>query len=208
MCCAFGAPSARTVSVPFELISRLYEVMDEIAEQPAPHVAPSHDRWSAGDRYVDPSLSEHLKPTTAPAACRLRWIAEERSCGGELDLGDRAADLTVPTNTAATTFDRLHRLDVVHCLLSRSGVAVSGPPRAGRAGRWPSGRCPGWSARPGRVSPEVGSGRSCVRAVGGHTPLQVPLWGTCGAVGARSNVAASDGVVDRANSPVGASSCA
>ena len=31
-----------------------------------------------------------------------------------------------------------------------------------------------------RVSSEVGSGRSCVRVVGGHTPLQVALCATCG----------------------------
>ena len=34
---------------------------------------------------------------------------------------------------------------------------------------------------PGRVPPEVGSGRSCVRSVRGHTPLQVSLDGKPGA---------------------------
>ena len=51
-----------------------------------------------------------------------------------------------------------------------------------RAGRVRSGRCLGRSASPDRVSSEVGSGRSCVRVVGGHTPLQVSLRETCGAV--------------------------
>lgn len=57
----------------------------------------------------------------------------------------------------------------------------------GRQARLARCRSPAWgpgcrSGRPassGRVSSEVGFSRSCVRLVGGHTPLQIALCATC-----------------------------
>ena len=72
-----------------------------------------------------------------------------------------------------------------------AGCAGLGQPAVGSSGGFGSvpvpggggcvrfGRCSRRCASPGRVPSEVGSGRSCVRAVGGHAPLQVSLRETC-----------------------------
>jgi hypothetical protein len=169
--------------------------MDDHAEQSTPNVSHGDSGCGAHDRYIDESHWERRGPATAPAAHRRRRIAGGRPCDGGLDLRKPA-----------------RRLGVLCPLSLPSGVAVSGPSRCGpgaaSAGRARSGRCSGRPASSDRVSPDIGSGRSCVRLVGGHTPLQVPLRGTCGAVGVRTTASASDELVDRVGPSVGASSCA
>jgi hypothetical protein len=169
--------------------------MDDHAEQSTPDVPHGDAGCGAHDWYIDESHWGRRRPATAPAAHRHRRITEERPFDGDLDLREPA-----------------RRLGVLCPLSLRSGIAVSGSPRCGpdaaSAGRARSGRGSGRPASSDRVSPDVGSGRSCVRLVGWHTPLQVPPWGTCGAVGVRTAGSSSDGLVDRVGPSVGASSCA
>jgi len=150
--------------------------MDDIPEQSVLHVvslsAQADDRWRLRGRCIEKVRSEHLGPTAAFMARRrgrmLRLSERGRIVHDRLLAASEIACPAPPTRC---------RSGRGRPLVRASSSASSGS-RAVRAGRVRSGRRSGRSASPDRVSSEVGSARSCVGVVGGHTPLQVPLWGT------------------------------
>jgi len=227
---AFGTTTSSAIDtnfVPFGSSPRLYEVMDDIPKQSTLHEVPisaqAGDRWRLTERCFDEAWSEHLTPTAALLTLRVGQVIEKQSSGVDSDLRELADCPSVSSGQSVVDvsgFAASVEGALVLRLCKRCGGrplarAWSGAgPGAGavRAGRARSGRCSGRSASPDRVSSEVGSGRSCVGVVGGHTPLQVPLRGTCGAAGDRSNAAcaivSSDGAVGQGIGRVGVRSCA
>jgi len=151
--------------------------MDDISNQRTLHLMPlsaqSEDRWRLTDPYIERLWSERLGPKATLLARRL----------GRLSEGGRAAHERLAEES-----------EVWRPVRAVPGAEGSGQSAVGssgslglaacvvKAGRVRSGRRSGRSASPDRVPSEVGSGRSCAGALGGHTPLQVSLRETCGAV--------------------------
>ena len=148
--------------------------MDDISNQRTQHVMPlsaqSVDRWRLTDPYIERSWSERLGPKATLLARR----PSEGGCAAHERL---AAESEVWRPVRVVPGAEGCGQSAVGCSGSL-GLAAC----VVKAGRVRSGLRSGWSASPGRVSSEVGSGRSCAGALGGHTPLQVPLRGTCGAL--------------------------
>ena len=146
--------------------------MDDISNQRTLHVMPlsaqSEDRWRLTDPYVERLWSERLGP-------KATLLARRPSGGGCAAHERQAAESEVWRPVRAVPGAEGRGQSAVGCSGSL-GLAAC----VVQAGRMRSGRRSGRSASPGRVPSEVGSGRSCIRVVGGHTPLQVPLRGTCG----------------------------
>ena len=148
--------------------------MDDISNQRTQHVMPlsaqSEDRWRLTDPYIERSWSERLGP-------KATLLARRPSVGGCAAHERLAAESEVwrPVRAVPGAEGR-----------GQSAVGSSGSLGLAacvvEAGRVRFGRRSARSASSGRVSSEVGSGRSCAGALGGHTPLQVYLRETCGAV--------------------------
>jgi len=138
-----------------------------------PLSAQSEDCWRLTDPYIERLWSERLGPKATLLARRIGRLSE----GGHAAHERLAAESEVWRPVRAVPGAEGRGQSVVGSSGSlglAACVVKAGRVRPG----WRSGR----SASPDRVSSEAGSGRSCVRVVGGHTPLQVPLRGTCGAL--------------------------
>jgi len=152
-----------------------------------PLSAQREDRWRLTDPYIERLWSDRLGP-------KATLLARRPSEGGCVAHERLAAESEVwrPVRAVPGAEGR-----------GQSAVGSSGSFGLAacvvKAGRVRSGRRSGRSASPDRVSSEVGSVRSCVRVVGGHTPLQVSLRETCGAVPAGAGAAFRElaGVVER-----------
>ncbi len=135
-----------------------------------PLSAQSEDRWRLTDPYFQRLWSERLGPKATLLARR----PSEGGCAAHERLSAES-EVWRPVRAVPGAEGR-----------GQSAVGSSGSLGLAacvvKAGRVRSGRRSGRSASSGRVSSDVGSGRSCAGALGGHTPLQVSLRETCGAV--------------------------
>ena len=121
------------------------------------------ERWPTSGPSAEKVWPEHLGRTAARRPRPLGPVTRERRGGSGVALGER------PPGAAGCRW----------CGGRQAALASErSRPRFGAS--WPSRVCSGQPAWPDRVASEVGSGRSCVRLVGGHTPLQVSLDGKPG----------------------------
>ncbi|MFT5978185.1 MAG: hypothetical protein ACI83Y_002548 [Candidatus Azotimanducaceae bacterium] len=133
-------------------------------------ITPIEDCWRTTDQSVEEVSPEHLGRMTARRVRPLSPVMQGRRGGSEVALGERPSGVVACRPCGVRHAARASGG-------SGPGLGAVGPGRV-----W-SGPCSGQPASPDRVASEVGSGRSCVRSVVGHAPLQVPLWGTCGPAG-------------------------